>query len=514
MNWAAVFRFVLVVAFCQSGDAGVPALEKAGSEKNNGDVKSECFNNGDTSRVLVGPSNRPMRNLNRETVIHGVDGCSFHMDTKELYRFAVEPATKTVTRWSNNVGNATFDKSSNKRPIFMENSFQGMHALSFIDGRYITCLLETPSVEMHVFVVYSASSPSSHRILLGDPARTVELKTIGNGYNPSIAVGTANDLSDDVTELSLGKVFQGLVAEIIVFDRILSNTEEKFVYDGLLSKWIERTPRALPNMFKSLLSKTDEEISDAIVKTAENINTNFFSTASSFRGDNETIYNNVNEQYSHFHPEWLAGIYHLKDKSIFDKALNMMEKYHWVQDEVNKGEWYFYAKCFVSGPLYQTTYSGQGSYGHLGEVIYRAFARWRDPRYLPLADRTMRFWLRHYSLGESNIKSYFFTENNKGGYGEAIVKMFKNHVLDDDAYTEITYFLPMTARMATEFGPAEISSVYDLAPHAQNRYYLRSANPLTGLIPSTAMLDGTPVRHNGKEQWARFANDVSAFRQI
>lgn len=495
--WAAA---LMLLASGQSRE-----VKSRGLKQVNGIVDETISSGGGTTHGGLA------RNLNRETVLEGIEGCSFHMDVKLLYRFEVDPDTETVTSWSGDVGEVRIDESSDKRPIFMESSFQGMHGLDLSDERYLACSLASPAIEMHSFVVYFSEGSGAQRVLMDDSSRSLQLKTnvVGTSSSPSIAVGTADSLVS-VTELTVGKSLDtGKVAEVVIFNRILSVAEEQFVYDGLVKKWLERTPRALPNVFSSLLGKTEDETNDAVVNTAKNVNANFFNTAFHFRGDEDTIFHSVGGSYSHFHPEWLAGIYYLKDKELFDMAINMMEKYHWARDDMNGGEWYFFAKAFISEPLHQTIYSGQGNHGYLGEVLYRAFSRWRDPRYLDLADRTMRFWLQHYEIGTNLIKSYMYTENNDLGFGKGIVKMFKNHILDDDSYSEVTYMHPMTARMVTEFGPAELAPSYDVAPHSQSRYLLSLSDPSTGLFPSTGTLNGIPIPHNGAAKWARFSNDAT-----
>lgn len=435
------------------------------------------------------------------------------MDARELYRFVLDSSDgETVMDWTGDIGGIGLDGSIDKRPLFAEGGVGGMHGLDLSGGRYATCQFPSPVTAMHAFVVY-LDDGAQQQILMDDTTPTLELRTNSGASGPSIAVGSAFQVGP-LMEVTLGGHFRGKVAEIVLFDRVLPSDDEQLVYDALYRKWIDVTPRSVPNVFQSLLGKTNEEVNSAVVGTAQNLNANFFNSQYGFRGDSDTIYNSVDGgvdgEYSDFHPEWLAAIFYSKDKSDFDKAITLMETYHWAQDAANGDAWYFYAKAFTTDPLHQTTYSGQGNHGYLGEVLYRAYARWRDPRYLTLADRTVKFWYEHLAFGTSNVKSYIFTQNDSNGYGRGIVKMFKNHILDADTYSEVTYMAPTTARMATEFGPQDeiaMMDLYDMAPHAQNQYFLRMAHPTTGLVPSTAMMNGTAWAHNGLERWARFCND-------
>ncbi|VGO22135.1 carbohydrate binding domain-containing protein [Pontiella sulfatireligans] len=345
-------------------------------------------------------------------------------------------------------------------------------------------------------------------VLIDHPDFEVELWTSSDAA-PAIAVGTASGLTD-MDQLFLGKTYNGKVAEVVVFDHQLSVVEEQLVYDRLNVKWIERVSRDVPNLFKTLLGKTDAQFADALATVSSNLLHDYYTTSEGFRGDTNTIFCQGlkdDEVVSAHQGEWLECILlSLNDKTLFDKGVNLFEDYHWRWDSV-VGQWYFYDTIYDSGDEYRGTYSGQGNHYMLASVLYQAYAKWREPRYLELADRHASFWQAHSSFEDPEAdQEMIFSADNSAGYGKGVIKMFRGDSLGLDAYTECTYQKPLGCRLAADFGADVDATFYDLAPHAQNQWLLRSSHPVTGLVPATSDLQGNPVEHKD-EQWARYCND-------
>lgn len=493
--------------------------DQRGPQRDNED--GTYLNTFDTSRfggatLTVGTTNGAItasKEINPEDVADGFAGCVFHLDAKEMYRFILD-SQDVVQGWSSLEGQRIeLHSSQNKHPLYLESSFQGMHSLGLYGDRQMT-LIFPESSSLDVFVVYSPGASYSE-LLVKDSASSIALMA-HSGSSHAVAVGTSTGLNK-IGELIVGTDFGGKVAEVLVFNRVLSYGERQAIYDRLVIKWIARKPRELPNMFTLYpLGLSDSDVKDAVRSVALNLQRGYFETADNFRGSG-LIFNRDTDTdgrvYSHFHPEWLAALFYAEDKAKFDSAIDLLETWHLRSDGASRKR-YFYAKVGEDSKqdAYFTTYSGQGNHGYLGEVLYRAYAKYRDPRYLNLANEIVNFWYSHTAWGNvTNGKTYFYREDDMTqGSGEGIVKMFKNDVLDSKSYTECTYQSPTTARMATEFGASGVwnETFLDLVPNAQNRWFLRGAHPVTGLIPSTSKLDGTPVGHRD-ERWMRFANDAT-----
>ncbi|VGO22133.1 carbohydrate binding domain-containing protein [Pontiella sulfatireligans] len=346
-------------------------------------------------------------------------------------------------------------------------------------------------------------------VLIDHPDFEVELWTSSDAA-PAIAVGTASGLTD-MDQLFLGKTYNGKVAEVVVFDHQLSVEEEQLVYDRLNVKWIERVSRDVPNLFKTLLGKTDAQFEAARATVSANMLHDYYTTSDHFRGDTNTIYaldDSSGEVSSRHAVEWLPCILMGEnDKAMFDQGVNLFEDYHWHWDAV-VGQWFFNATVYESGEEYRSTYVGQGHDYGLATVLYQAYAKWREPRYLELADRHAAFWQAHKGFEDpASDREVIYSANNAAGYGKGIIKMFPNDSLGLDAYTECTYMQPLGCRLAAEFGASVDAEFYDLAPHAQNQWLLRGSHPVTGLVPATSDLQGNPVEHSGKEDWARYCDD-------
>lgn len=486
---------------------------------NIGDASLVRPNTGGVSLGMPIRASAVPNSVNSADVSDGLDGCVFHLDAKEMYRFTIGKEGK-VQEWAGPDGQRLeVPDFPGNRPSYLESNFQGMHSLGFKNDRRVTVVFAESRV-LEVFVVYAPGTTANAELLVKDGASTIALMAAA-GTAPAIAIGTATAGLSNIDKLIIGADFQGRVAEILVFDRILSDEDRQVLYDRLMLKWIARKPRELPNMFtKYSLGLSESDVEDAVKSVALNLQQNYYKTTDNFRGS-EMIYNFETDSdgraFSRFHPEWFSAVFYAGDKAKFDSAIDLLDTWHMRND--GSGKRYFYAKVGAgrmngedkTNDMYFTAYSGQGNYGFLGEVLLRGYAKYRDPRYLELANEIVGFWYLHTDANDTTIdQSYFYKENDSvQGTGEGIVKMFKNDVLDSETYTECTYQSPTTARMATEFGAEATNTTFlDLVPNAQNRWFQRGAHPVTGLVPSTFTLDGRPVGHRD-EKWKRFCNDVT-----